>query len=185
MKKSILVLFVALLVSCGGKDRGEDVGRIVDFSQESTIPVSDVFSVSYVKLATNDSCLLGGSNQCVDTGESYLLVDQMRNRAVYAFRHDGSFAGQVGNRGNGPGEYAMPIECFMDVKGGCIYVGDVGQQKLLSYSLDGFRYLQEFSLPHYNGGMESLPDGGFAWYSYMDSSGTSSHIHLFDASCRE
>jgi len=56
IKASLLLL---LFISCRTNNKEID-SMIVNFSGESFSAVSDLLSVSYLKLETRDNCLLGG-----------------------------------------------------------------------------------------------------------------------------
>lgn len=105
IKASLLLL---LFISCSTNNKEID-SMIVNFSGESSSAISDLLSVSYLKLETRDNCLLGGISQCSEIGEYYILLDNITAKALYVFKLDGSFVQQIGTKGNGPGEYINPL----------------------------------------------------------------------------
>jgi len=69
-----------------------------------TIALSDlVETIEYIPLETNDNCLIGdvGSNEIIFSN-NYILV---HSKLFYLFIRNGKFVTQIGNIGNGPGEY--------------------------------------------------------------------------------
>ncbi len=153
---------------------------IVNFSGESSSAVSDLLSVSYLKLETRDNCLLGGISQCSEIGEYYILLDNITAKALYVFKLDGSFVQQIGTKGNGPGEYINPFAYAINEKGKTLSVIDIEQQKMLVYSLDDFHFLYEKELPFYSDSMEQLSDGKYVWYNKVSSRVLDSYVFITD-----
>lgn len=176
-----LLSFVLLLlfISCNAGDKKEE-SVTVDFSGESSLSASDLLSVSYVKLETSDSCMLGAVNQCAEVGGHYLLLDNIMAKALYAFSTDGRFVQQIGKKGNGPGEYINPFQYSVNERDKTISILDIEQQKVIVYSLVDFRFLSEKRLPFYSDTMEQLPDGNYAWYNKLPSEASNSYLFITD-----
>lgn len=101
--------FLALigLLSCTG-EKNTDVLPTVDLTDvtnRTEIKLSDVTSdVTYVKLETNDSCLIGNNFQLY-ADDQYIF--SFSNGQIYLFdRKDGHFVRAISKRGEGPGEYS-------------------------------------------------------------------------------
>lgn len=176
IKASLLLL---LFISCSTNNKEID-SMIVNFSGESSSAISDLLSVSYLKLETRDNCLLGGISQCSEIGEYYILLDNITAKALYVFKLDGSFVQQIGTKGNGPGEYINPFAYAINEKGKTLSVIDIEQQKMLVYSLDDFHFLYEKGLPFYSDSMEQLSDGKYVWYNKVSSRALDSYVFITD-----
>ena len=179
MIRFIYVVFVLLLISCS-TDKKEAEPVVVDFSEESSLFASEVLSVSYLKLETVDSCLLGGCNQCTSVGGHYILLDKVMTRSLYAFNQDGSFVTQIGSTGNGPGEYINPFKYSVNEHDNTLSVVDIEQQKMIVYSLDDFHFVSEKKMPFHSDDMEQLPDGNYVWYNKLVSDKFDSYAFITD-----
>lgn len=162
------LLLLLLLISCGTNDKGEDA-VVVNFSGRSSLAAPDLFSVSFVKLETCDSCLLGGVSQCSEVGGHYILLDNVVAKALYVFDKNGRFVQQVGANGNGPGEYVNPFTYTINENQKSLSVIDIGQEKMIVYSLEDFHFLYERELPFYSDSMEQLSDKKYVWYNKVAS----------------
>ncbi|WP_294480603.1 6-bladed beta-propeller [uncultured Bacteroides sp.] len=61
--------------------------------------------ISYIRLETNDSCLIGNIHQLLVTNEYIFVLDAFVTNAVYCFDKQGHFIRQIGVMGEGAGEY--------------------------------------------------------------------------------
>ena len=77
-----------------------------------------------------------------DEGSMYILDEQAGN--IKVFNHAGSFVKTIGRKGQGPGEFGMPISlCFSKQRQ--IIVNDMGQRKILYFDKEG-NFLKDFSI---------------------------------------
>lgn len=178
-KAFVYVLFLSMFFSCTTSN-GEDKSVMVEFAGESSLPASEVLSVSYTKLETGDGFLLGGVNQCIEVEGRYILLDKIMAKALYIFNTDGSFVQPIGVKGSGPGEYISPFELSINERDKSLSVIDVEQQKMLVYSLDDFHFLSEKKLPFHSDNMEQLSDDEYVWYNKMSSDVSDSYAFITD-----
>lgn len=171
------LLLLLLLISCGTNDKGEDA-VVVNFSGRSSLAAPDLFSVSFVKLETCDSCLLGGVSQCSEVGGHYILLDNVVAKALYVFDKNGRFVQQVGANGNGPGEYVNPFTYTINENQKSLSVIDIGQEKMIVYSLEDSHFLYERELPFYSDSMEQLSDKKYVWYNKVASNVSDSYAFI-------
>ena len=68
-----------------------------------------VEDLQMVRLDNRDEALVGKGR--VSVSENYLLVAKSSNVPYKLFRRDGSYVGNVGSIGQGPGEYTMIYDC--------------------------------------------------------------------------
>ncbi len=66
--------------------------------------------ISYIKLETNDDCLIGNIHQILCTKDYIFIMDAFVAQAVYCFDKQGRFVRQIGGIGQGPGEYTRPFK---------------------------------------------------------------------------
>lgn len=158
--------FMMFFASCSSnKSDSEYAKTIIDFGRGKNVSPADVFSTSFIKLETNDKCLIGTVSQAEEHGDVFYLLDAFITKTIYAFDNQGKFISTVGRVGNGPGEYVIPSSFFVDAKKQNICVIDVEQQKIIGYSLDGYRLAFEKKLPFSSSAIKYLKDGNIVCYN--------------------
>lgn len=61
--------------------------------------------ISYIRLETNDDCLIGNIHQILCTNDYVFILDAFVANSVYCFDKQGRFIRKIGKMGQGPGEY--------------------------------------------------------------------------------
>lgn len=139
-KATILCLVAALLaVACAGKknDAGELSAVQLPF-ENSGWKMSEVAdSIQYIPLETTPACLVGQIDLLIPLDAALVVVDKEIARSVYLFGRDGHFLRQIGQRGEGPQEYASIEDVAIDRERGQVVLLDSGSERLLVYGLDG------------------------------------------------
>jgi len=77
-----------------------------------------------------------------EEGRLYILDEQAGN--IKVFDRDGGFTKTIGRKGQGPGEFGLPISLTL-TPDRQIIVNDMGQRKLLFFDRDG-KYLKQLSI---------------------------------------
>lgn len=75
-------------------------------------------------------------------GNMYILDEQAGN--IKIFDSSGNFQKAIGRKGQGPGEFGLPISLFL-TRQNQIIVNDMGQRKIQFFDKEG-NYLKEFSI---------------------------------------
>jgi hypothetical protein len=75
-------------------------------------------------------------------GQFYILDEQAAN--IKVFDQNGDFKKTIGRKGQGPGEFGLPISLFISPQDQII-VNDMGQRKIQYFDKEG-NYLKEFSI---------------------------------------
>lgn len=75
-------------------------------------------------------------------GNMYILDEQAGN--IKIFDSSGNFQKAIGRKGQGPGEFGLPISLFL-TRQSQIIVNDMGQRKIQFFDKEG-NYLKEFSI---------------------------------------
>lgn len=87
-----------------------------------------------VRLENSDEALISAGQTWI-TGNRIVVYS---NSVVKQFDFDGKYLGQIGGKGNGPGEYTIaPYDIFVDTKAGRIYMVSYNADKVMSYDSDG------------------------------------------------
>jgi hypothetical protein len=77
-----------------------------------------------------------------EEGQFFILDEQAGN--IKVFDQNGGFVKTIGRKGQGPGEFGMPISLFLSQQDQII-VNDMGQRKIQYFDKEG-NYLKEFSI---------------------------------------
>lgn len=105
-----LYLSLCILFTTGCRDSLTDTAAIPLDNSDNTLPPEDIIRVdSWTKLADEDDAMIANIRKfSVVDGHCYILDG--RESKLLIFNSDGSFAGSVGKRGNGPGEYPFAYD---------------------------------------------------------------------------
>ncbi len=155
MKTRTLLFGFALclaIISCTQKKEKDNMQAIntecLDFGRVKT--GSDRPSLQYktefIKLETSDSCLITNVGQIEYKNDTLFVLDDAAMKLL-AFDRQGRFLQAIGQKGNGPGEYALPVSIFLNQHKAALYVIDAAQQKLIEYDANTFAYRKECKLP--------------------------------------
>ena len=92
--------------------------------------------VKTVPLSTSAECALGDILDFeVDSKGNFIIDDAYHSQAIYVFSHDGDFITQLGQTGQGPGEYNEPSSIAVSPVGE-IYICDSGNSRICIYDQD-------------------------------------------------
>ena len=146
-----IILLLFLVISCG-KTRNDKI-RLVSIDlfsgEQKEIKLEDIAdSVSFVRLETNDSCLIKeGLNLYVT--DAYILKINPFVGAYLFERKTGKFLREIGRYGQGPDEYlAIPFNSF-DESDNVLYA-DKGLSFWIGYDLHTGKKVCEVKRPSLN-----------------------------------
>jgi len=144
MKKIFFVLLLLMVTSCTNK-KVEDAFRFnvfVDEIQEKVSFERIVDDYKYIKLETNDSCLLGDIKKVIfDNDRIYVL-----SGGVYCFDLKGNFLFAINRQGTGPSDYIRIDE--MNIENGVIHIYDNARWRITSFSSNTGVFLNSKKLPY-------------------------------------
>lgn len=117
-------------------------------------------------------------DEVVVSNKGTLFIVQRRNAQVLVYDAKGSFLKTIGNRGQGPGEFALPT--WIHYLDGHIYVEDANQNRVSCFTEDG-KFVSAQVLPQNNLQIRKVTGGWLVgdWESSDDASKPVS-ITLFD-----
>lgn len=152
-----------MLCACSSTTSDRDSLLSVDFEEESAGLSMDSIEFKFIALETIDSCLLGDVEQIEITNDKIYIIDRTNN-LIFVFSLDGTFIAQIGEKGNGPGEYVMPKTLHIDEKKCVISVLDVAQGKMIHYDMKTYQYISNQKTKSCNY-CAWLIDGNIAWFN--------------------
>lgn len=136
IKKISIVCLTMVLISCNRQSTDLFSFEIEKaFSNEECKSIGDIASeVSYIRLETNDKCIVG-NNPKAFASDNYIVVIAS-GRIMLFERKTGVYIGDIGNKGNGPEEYNH-ASIFMPVNYGKNRILAIGNQNFLEYGYNG------------------------------------------------
>lgn len=114
--------------------------EVVPFSLAS---ISD--NTRYVKLETNDSCLIGNIFDVHYTGK-YIIIES--DNSILFFDNEGRFSHKIYRQGSGPEEYISMSSAFISSKENTVYILDARKKQIIQYDFNG-TFKQQMPLPPY------------------------------------
>lgn len=147
----ILILLPFIIVSCSISDKKiteqypviDLVGSVKKYQMAYC---SDYFSsIELIPLETKAECLLPvvpfPRIRCKD---GFFF---MSGESLYAFDSSGKFLNPIGKKGQGPGEYILPSNFFLNTDRPVVYVADL--KKILEYDFDG-NHIRSIDKPEFD-----------------------------------
>lgn len=122
---------------------GDDTVTVEVVSGSTWGALGQLRELAVLGLEGNQEALLGGPTAvAVDESGQRIFVADNRFVAVKLFAFDGSYLGQVGRRGEGPGEYVQPTGIAYDAGQNRLLVRDASRSRVLIYDATG-EYLKQ------------------------------------------
>ena len=160
MKKNI-IFFICflLLINCGYsntakndsiENKSEDKVYLIDVNDclrnVITKKVSEITDdLRYIELKTPVSLPIGVVTN-IKISDEYIFI--IANKGIaFQFSLQGDFIRQIGNKGQGPGEYTIVMDIFINENKKVIEL--LSADKLLSYSYDG-KYIEQKTVGHFS-----------------------------------
>ena len=128
------------LASCGGNPSASEEQLItVDVTKRyptKEFLLQDLFDIEYVPLETTDEFVCRG--RVMDIGPRTILLGNLREGDLLLFdRASGKGVRKINQKGEGPEEYLLTVNSFIDEANQELYVSDGPRNTMLVYSLDG------------------------------------------------
>jgi len=116
-----------------------------DWSEEAIDISNYIDDFEIISLETNEDCIIALVGQIAKI-DDYLVVFDKLGRKVLAFDFKGKFSHNIGNKGNGPGEYINPIGFITTTDNSELVINVMQEKSLMYYSPKG-AFLEEHKLP--------------------------------------
>lgn len=139
MSIRVVFLFILICFSC----QNIPEGTLIDLSDTSpAIYYSDfIDSVSYVKLNTNDSCLIS-EIEYMFVDSNYCIIKDQGGDGVFIF-YQNQLIGHLNNFGRGPREFVKVSHLCIDRHFNQICIHDDISKKVLKYTYNG-EFIKEY-----------------------------------------
>jgi hypothetical protein len=119
-------------------------------------------NVDYVRLETNDSCLIGEISKTIITDSTIIICDMKYSLAIYIFDLNGNFKCKIEKKGKGPEEYSSIYDVSISFDGS-IWIFDMDGRKILEYAQTG-EYISKTGLPFFFRKFEFISDREIAFF---------------------
>lgn len=115
---------------------------------EKTIKLSDLAEgYEVVRFEDTDSALFRVWKPVIS--DNYILIIQGAQQPAMLFDRKGGFIGKVGSVGNGPGEYVLLYDAYIDEPRGAIFMTQMVDNRVLEYDLKG-KYVKSHEIEGLN-----------------------------------
>ena len=138
-----LCLAVFILFSCNQPTQRTDALHTINFNLENNIDLFDMLEVSFIKLETNDKCLINRTIRQVESAFGKLFILSGGEGKLFVFDSSGNFIAPIGNIGAGPQEYIFCSSFSIDYNRNIISLVDMVQKKVVNYSLINYDFISE------------------------------------------
>lgn len=149
MKNLTMLFFSFVLASCSVKHE-----KIVDY----TFRKADAITLEQSKLTMgkqvtalsfSDSSMINRNASVIRMDSSWIVYSKNMESPILRFTGDGQFAGHIGNRGDGPGEYTSVYDVIANRSDKTVEV--LSDEGIFCYALEGgFLHKKEASYPAFS-----------------------------------
>lgn len=140
----IWIFLSALLMvqlSCSQKKNSQTTEDVISLSEEDLLEKRDILlsslidSLEIIRLENVDEAYTDIGN--VFVSDNHIAIRSHKGGPAKLFKRSGEYVGNIGNRGQGPGEYTFLYNVLIDENNGRIYVGLYNSNQLMTYNLKG------------------------------------------------
>jgi len=159
-----LSIIVASLWACKHTTNHDEAQKIINFAQSIDENPAELFELVFIKLETNDNSLVGNFVAQIEVvHEKLIILTGGRHINLLVFDLSGKFDRSIGKVGRGPGEYIVPISFSINYNDNVISVIDIAQKKIISYSLDNYKFLFDNMMEYDSFCFEFLSNDKILW----------------------
>jgi hypothetical protein len=160
-------MLAILICGCGERVNNTPIfdvpNELIDFysfklHENIYIPDELIQEKTYIKLDSTDDALFRKIDK-IKIVDDKIYISDWKLRKLLAFNMDGSFAGLVGRRGQGPGEYLQVTDFDVDTNG-TVYIIDGQADKLFIFD-SAFQFISVTKLPFEVGIIQLLSDNRY------------------------
>ncbi|TKG94550.1 6-bladed beta-propeller [Puteibacter caeruleilacunae] len=146
MRVSLLILAV-LLFGCSQVSENPKTTQEIQINRKCIKPfkLSEVVeSIQLIPLESQEECFIREIRKLEHYNNRFYILDQAK---VFVFDQEGKFLSQIGKQGNGPEEYSMVSDFWIDKGSGIIGLMDPNKKHILNYSITDGVYQSVEDIP--------------------------------------
>ena len=148
------------LCSCTKNEQKGNI-KTITFSENEKLNINDYISYKFIPLETSNQCFISSIKQVKIIDNNIFINNDGNNLLVFDI--SGKFITQIGNKGNGPGEYRLISNFHIDKNKGIITIADGGQARIIDYKLENYEHIKTQKIFYFIDCCW-LSDGNIAWY---------------------
>lgn len=146
--------------ACSKNEQVTDIKTIV-VNDDNEFDINNIISYKFIPLETSENCLISNIKQTKIIDDKIYINNEGNNLLVFDI--SGKFITQIGNKGNGPGEYRLISNFNIDKKKEIISIADGGQARMIYYNLENYKPIKTKKTPPFID-CNWLANGNIAWY---------------------
>lgn len=147
---AFLSALLMVQLSCSQEKSSQATEDLISLTEEDLlekrdVPLSSLIdSLEIIRLENVDEAYTDISRVVVSN--NYIALISYNLRPAKLFKRSGEYVGNIGNRGQGPGEYPSLYNVLIDENNGRIHVGSYDSNQLMTYNLKG-EYIASEKIP--------------------------------------
>lgn len=159
------IVICMFITSCAEKPYA--ASTISFYTKEKPRSIFDTAIIKDIKLVKleSDSCVVGCIDKIICHDSLLYMMDKEFAKGVYVYTTDGRFIHKISRYGHGKYEYTQLWDIFFDKDKNALCLLSRADQKVISFSPDGKRILEERKLPKMFGHILPVANG---YVGYMD-----------------
>lgn len=165
MNKILIIITLFVVIGCADKKTRSIQLQEIHFDGEHSEISEKKPEYIFIPLETRSDNLVGHINKVEIYNDKIYLNDFSIGKTVQVYDIKGNYISQIGHRGDGPGEYVVPHDFYLDKEAQTIVVIDQMKNRALIYDLNTYQHISTKELPFYFVSHIQLADRSYAWFN--------------------
>lgn len=168
IKTKITLLYILLHALISSCVENTSESSVISFLPEQKLhSIFDTGIIKDVKLIRlhSDGCMIGKIDKIISNDSLLYILDSSITKEVYVFTRNGRFVNRISRQGHGKYEYTQLWDIFFDKEKNALCLLSRFDQKIISFTPDGSKVLEERELPKMFGHIVPTNNG---YIGYMD-----------------
>ena len=149
-KTYFYLLIITLITSCSNNNK--NLGEVTNIHfPEGSINISESFDFRFVRLETNDDCLIANIHRMEVYNDKIFVHDFLRTESsLLVFDINGKFLTRISSKGGAQDEYYEIAHFAIDKENNKLIISDRRKKRLMYFDPDNSKYLysKEFKIGH-------------------------------------
>jgi hypothetical protein len=154
------VVFCLLLISCNSATNKNEKEQ-PSLTENKDVIVIDIDNIEkdkvsylsdYLKdvrpivLETKEESMIGMISKLIVCDDLLFILDKSFAKSLFVFDKNGKFIRKIGNKGAGPGEYAVIFDFTIDMDNKVVYIMDGREQRIIWYDMASGKYINSVKI---------------------------------------